>query len=302
MLETISSIFPFQDIYHNLAFTVNLKNIAQVLVILGFIAFIHYKFLKNTAGERIIRGIMIFIFCMWGFSALLIKYDFIILGVVAQTLLAVIAFSFVVVFQPELRRILGQLGQAKWITENSLFNNKNPLSQTKINVVNEIVEAVKYFSKVKCGALMVLQKSKNDSLYSEVGTVLNSDISSELLITLFFPNTPLHDGAVVLCEDKVLAAGVLLPLTDDPKLSWRYGTRHRAAIGESERSDSACIVVSEETGDVSIVIDGILKKYEDIVKFREDLENILEYKKNINDENDSNISSFLFNLIKIRKK
>ena len=302
MFETISSLFQFKDIYHDLAFTVNLKNIAQILVIIGFVVFIHYKFLKNTPGEKIIRGIMIFIFCMWGFSALLIKYDFIILGVVAQTLLAVIAFSFVVVFQPELRRILGQLGQAKWITENSLFNNKSTLSQAKINVVNEIVEAVKYFSKVKCGALMVLQKSKNDNLYSEVGTILNADISSELLLTLFFPNTPLHDGAVVLCEDKVLAAGVLLPLTEDPKLSWRYGTRHRAAIGESERSDSACIVVSEETGDVSIAIDGILKKYEDIVKFREDLENILEYKKKIADESDSNINSFLFNLIKIRKK
>ncbi|MBR6163505.1 diadenylate cyclase CdaA [bacterium] len=301
MFETISKLLQFQDIYHNLALTVNVKNVAQILVIIAFIVFVHYKFLKNTAGEKIIRGIMIFIFFMWGFSALLIKYDFIILGVVAQTLLAMIAFSFVVVFQPELRRILGQLGQAKWLTESALFNNKTH-SQTKINVVNEIVEAVKYFSKVKCGALMVLQKSKNENLYSEVGTVLNADISSELLLTLFFPNTPLHDGAVVLCEDKVLAAGVLLPLTDDPKLSWRYGTRHRAAIGESERSDSACIVVSEETGDVSIAIDGILKKYEDIVKFREDLENILEYKKNIADENDNNINSFLFNLIKIRKK
>ena len=295
MLETLSQLFSFKALFSG--FTVNLKNIIQICVIIAFFAVVHYKFLKNTAGEKIIRGIMIFVFCMWGFSALLIKYDFIILGVVAQTLLAMMVFSFVVVFQPELRRILGQLGQAKWITENNFFNNKNTASQAKINVVNEIVEAVKYFSKVKCGALMVLQKNKDENLFSEVGTVLNSDISSELLITLFFPNTPLHDGAVVLHGNKVLAAGVLLPLTEDPKLSWRYGTRHRAAIGESERSNSACIVVSEETGDVSIAVDGILKKYEDIVKFREDLENILEYK-----HDDNNINTFLFNLIKIRKK
>lgn len=299
MIETLLSIF--KDQYSNLAFTVNLKNIIQILVIIACIVTIHYKFLKNTSGERIIRGILIFVFCMWGFSALLIKLDFQILGVVAQTMLAMIVFSFVVVFQPELRRILGQLGQAKWITENSFFTGRNSVSQAQINVVNEIVEAVKYFSKVKCGALMVLQKSKNENLYSEVGTVLNADISSELLLTLFFPNTPLHDGAVVLYGNKVLAAGVLLPLTDDPKLSWRYGTRHRAAIGESERSNSACIVVSEETGDVSIAVDGILKKYEDIVKFREDLENILEYKHD-ESENDNGINSFLFNLIKIRKK
>ena len=295
MLETLSQLFSFKALFSG--FTVNLKNIIQICVIIAFFAVVHYKFLKNTAGEKIIRGIMIFVFCMWGFSALLIKYDFIILGVVAQTLLAMTAFSFVVVFQPELRRILGQLGQAKWITENNFFNNKNTASQAKINVVNEIVEAVKYFSKVKCGALMVLQKNKDENLFSEVGTILNSDISSELLITLFFPNTPLHDGAVVLHGNKVLAAGVLLPLTEDPKLSWRYGTRHRAAISESERSNSACIVVSEETGDVSIAVDGILKKYEDIVKFREDLENILEYK-----HDDNNINTFLFNLIKIRKK
>ena len=295
MLETLSQLFSFKAL--SSGFTVNLKNILQILVIIVFFAIVHYKFLKNTAGEKIIRGIMIFVFCMWGFSALLIKYDFIILGVVAQTLLAMIAFSFVVVFQPELRRILGQLGQAKWIIDNNFFTNKNSASQTKINVVNEIVEAVKYFSKVKCGALMVVQKNRDENLFSEVGTILNSDISSELLITLFFPNTPLHDGAVVLHGNKILAAGVLLPLTEDPKLSWRYGTRHRAAIGESERSNSACIVVSEETGDVSIAVDGILKKYEDIVKFREDLENILEYK-----HDDNSINTFLFNLIKIRKK
>ena len=158
MLDTLLSIFKAE--YSNFAFTINLKNIIQICVIIACIVFIHYKFLKNTAGERIIRGIVIFVFCMWGFSALLIKLDFKILGVVAQTLLAMIAFSFVVVFQPELRRILGQLGQAKWITENSLFNNKSANSQEKINAVNEIVEAVKYFSKVKCGALMVVQKDK----------------------------------------------------------------------------------------------------------------------------------------------
>ncbi len=102
---------------------------------------------------------------------------------------------------------------------------------------------------------------------------------------------------MVIHNDKILAAGVLLPLTEDPKLSWRYGTRHRAAIGASEISDSACIVVSEETGDISIAIDGILRKYEDIASFKDDLEKI------IGNENQEKIENAFFqNLLKLRKK
>ena len=100
-----------------------------------------------------------------------------------------------------------------------------------------------------------------------------------MILTIFHPNTPLHDGALVIDGNKVQSAGVLLPLTEDPKLSWKYGTRHRAAIGMSEVSDSACLVVSEETGDVSICMDGSIKKYEDLKTLKEDLEVILGLKK-----------------------
>ena len=118
---------------------------------------------------------------------------------------------------------------------------------------------------------------------------INGILSQELLLTIFHPNTPLHDGAVVICNDTVQSAGVLLPLTEDPKLSWRYGTRHRAAIGISEISDCACIVISEETGDVSIAIDGNLKKYDDLGNLKLDLERILGLK----DEEDSQ-KSYVF--------
>ena len=101
-------------------------------------------------------------------------------------------------------------------------------------------------------------------------------------------NTPLHDGAVVISGQKIISAGVLLPLTDDPKLSWKYGTRHRAAIGMTESSNAACLVVSEETGDVSITLDGSLKKYDDIPTLKADLENILGV-KNIEQEEKENI-------------
>ena len=100
------------------------------------------------------------------------------------------------------------------------------------------------------------------------------------MLTIFYPLTPLHDGAVIIEGEKIISAGVLLPLTEDPKLSWRYGTRHRAAIGITETSDCACIVVSEETGDVSIATSGSLKKYEDLGALKADLERILGYAKN----------------------
>ena len=106
-------------------------------------------------------------------------------------------------------------------------------------------------------------------------------MSTELILTIFHPNTPLHDGALVIKDSKIISAGVLLPLTEDPKLSWKYGTRHRAAIGMSEVSDSACLVVSEETGDVSMSLDGTLKKYEDLTSLKADLEKILGYEDNI---------------------
>ena len=126
---------------------------------------------------------------------------------------------------------------------------------------------------------------------------MNADVSTELILTIFHVNTPLHDGAIVISGSKIISAGVLLPLTEDPKLSWKYGTRHRAAIGMSENSNAACLVVSEETGDVSITMDGTLKKYDDIPTLKADLENILGYKNNDNED-----KNHIFSLEKLLSK
>ena len=136
--------------------------------------------------------------------------------------------------------------------------------------------------------------------YFDVGTKLNADLSTELLLTIFHPNTPLHDGAVVVSGSKIISAGVLLPLTEDPKLSWKYGTRHRAAIGMTETSDAACLVVSEETGDVSIALYGTLKKYEDLVSLKVDLEKILGLKNNEDEDRKKTIFK-INNFIAIKK-
>lgn len=272
------------------------KDVFQFLIVILAIVFVYMKFIKNTHSEKIVKGILVFIVGTWLISSLLIALEFQILGQIAQYLLTAILFSMVIVFQPELRKLLVQLGQSKFVTRNFFFN-KISKEKEETNVIKEITEAVKYCSRVKRGALIVIQKTEDKALYNDVGTMVNADVSTELILTIFFPNTPLHDGALVVHKDKIVAAGVLLPLTKDPKLSWRYGTRHRAAIGASEISDSACIIVSEETGEISIAIDGILRKYDDITTFKEDLEKLLTVENERNMEN-----AFISNLLKLRKK
>ena len=256
--------------------------LAQLFVIFAILFGIYQRFIKGTSSERLVKGIFILILG-WLCGEILIKFNLNILGAFLRASIGVVAISLVVIFQPELRRFISFIGQTNFFFF-FLFSNYNDDKEVKVNVLKELTETVKYLSKTKTGGLMVLQTNANDSAYSEVGTKINACVSAELLLTIFFPNTPLHDGAVVIKDDKIALAGVLLPLTEDPKLSWRYGTRHRAAIGVTEINDCAAIVVSEETGDISIALDGVLKKYESITEFRDDLAKILKIEQD-NEQN-----------------
>ncbi len=268
-------------------------NLFEIFVIAAILMFFYKKFIKNTQSEKFVKGAFFLVF-LWVFSEILIRFDLKILGVFLKSIVTLVSLSLIVIFQPELRRFLGYLGQVDFY--NRLFGNSSqPVHSEKIDVVKEIIESVKFFSKSHTGALIVFQSDLSNTYY-DVGTTLNADVSTELLLTIFHPNTPLHDGAVVINGEKIISAGVLLPLTEDPKLSWKYGTRHRAAIGMSEVSDAACLVVSEETGDVSITMDGSLKKYDDLVALKADLENILGVKQ-INTNTKKSVFS-LNNLIK----
>ena len=273
MISEISAYV--QSLIASMELSFNWTNMVEIFVIFLILWFFYKKFIKNTQSEKFVKGAFFLIF-LWIFSEILIRFDLRILGVFLKAIVTVVSLSLIVIFQPELRRFLGFLGQVDFI--NKLFDNSNKKNDDKrIDVIKEIIESVKYFSKSHTGALIVLQSDLSNTYY-DVGTVLNADVSTELLLTIFHPNTPLHDGAVVINGDKIISAGVLLPLTEDPKLSWKYGTRHRAAIGMTEVSDAACLVVSEETGDVSISLDGTLKKYDDLVTLKADLESILGVK------------------------
>src|SRR5574344_1432588 len=251
----------------------NWLNVSEVVVIVAVVLLFYRRFIKNTQSEKLVRGIA-FLILGWILSEILISINLRILGMFLKTMVMIISLSLVVIFQPELRRFLGYLGQPGFMSK-AFWNQTHAKGKEQTNVIKEVIEAVKYLSKTRPGALIVFQKEISASSYFEVGTRLNAEVSAELILTIFHPNTPLHDGAMVIKNSKILSAGVLLPLTEDPKLSWKYGTRHRAAIGMSEVSDSACLVVSEETGDVSMSVDGTLKKYEDLVSLKVDLDSIL---------------------------
>ena len=286
--------------FHSLTAVMDLSfswtNMFEIFII-ALILFVFYKkFIKNTQSEKFVKGAFFLVF-VWIMSEILIRLDLKILGVFFKSTVALVSLSLIVIFQPELRRFLGFLGEVDFVKQ--LFGNSAKNKQDKrIDVVKEIIESVKYFSKSHTGALIVFQNDLSNTYY-DVGTTLNADVSTELLLTIFHANTPLHDGAVVISGEKIISAGVLLPLTEDPKLSWKYGTRHRAAIGMSEVSDAACLVVSEETGDVSITVDGSLKKYEDLVSLKTDLESILGIKQ-VEEEKKTGFN--FNNFISIKKK
>ena len=270
--------------------SLNWSDIIQIIFLVALLLFLYKKFIKNTQSEKFVKGLLIIVFA-WVFSEILIRLDLNIFGMFLKGVVTLVTLSLIVIFQPELRRFLGFLGQVDFISSLFTQNNKKNTDK-KIDVIKELIESVKYLSKSHTGALIVFQGDLSHT-YSDVGTKLNADVSTELILTIFHPNTPLHDGAVVIDGEKIISAGVLLPLTEDPKLSWKYGTRHRAAIGMTETSDAACLVVSEETGDVSIAIDGTLKKYEDLVTLKNDLEKILGVKKS--EEDDSKKTIFKIN-------
>mgnify|MGYP001059358849 FL=1 len=271
-------------------------NVLEILFIAVILLVFYKKFIKNTQSEKFVKGAFVLVF-LWIFSEILVRFDLKIIGVFLKSVVTLVSLSLIVIFQPELRRFLGYLGQADFISK--FFNSNQKTKDEKIDVIKELIEAVKFLSKTHTGALIVFQSDLSNTYY-DVGTKLNADLSTELLLTIFHPNTPLHDGAVVINDSKIISAGVLLPLTEDPKLSWKYGTRHRAAIGMTETSDAACLVVSEETGDVSIALDGTLKKYEDLVSLKQDLEKILGY-KNSEDIKEKRTIFKINNLLAIRK-
>lgn len=244
--------------------TVELKDILDIFVI----SFVIYKLIllvRETRAEQLLKG-FILVLIISRISTALNLYT---VSWVINNIFTVGMVLIIVVFQPELRRAFEKLGRSKTLFSVSKINKE------QINFKsNEITSAVASMSRQKVGALIVIENSVGLSDIIETGTSINGLISSELLINIFIPNTPLHDGAVIIKEDKVAAAGCFLPLTNDSTLSKELGTRHRAAIGMTEKSDAFVIIVSEETGVISVAENGIISRYVDAQALKQTLINL----------------------------
>ena len=227
------------------------------VIILAFLLYQVLVWIKRTRAWSLLKGfvvLLIFIFLAWAFQLNTIFR-------LVQNVFSLGITALIIVFQPELRRALEQLGQQNIF--NSLFsldNSKEVSARFSDKTVNELIKAVYEMAKVKTGALIVIEKNTPLQEYERTGITLDSLLSSQLLINIFEHNTPLHDGAIIVRGDRVISATCYLPLSDNMFLSKELGTRHRAAVGVSEVSDSLTIVVSEETGKVSVASEGKLMR------------------------------------------
>ncbi len=252
----------------------NWLNIVQTCIIF-IIAYVFYiSFIKNTSSEKLVRG-LIGLGIMWALGFVLPWLHLDLLGRFFHWVALLLSMALIVIFQPELRKFLALMGNIHGL-QNVIFAFKQSTKKIgdKQKSIDEIVKAVTYMSEKHTGALIVFPEDTDDGIIERYGTKIDAIISSELLLTIFFNKTPLHDGAVIIMNNKIAYAGAILPLSQN-QLQWKYGTRHRAALGMSELSKATVLVVSEETGDISFAEKGTIKKYDDLKKIRNKLDKLL---------------------------
>ena len=237
------------------------------IIDIALVAWILYFFTKAVAGTKImilLRGVFLFVLGQ-------IIANFLGLATISWLINQVITYGViaaVVIFTPEIRTGLERLGRA-----TDLFSATPMSSEEKL--IQASVKAVEYMSPRKIGALVAVQRVRTLQEYIVTGIPLDAKISAELLINIFIPNTPLHDGAVIISGDRIAVTSAYLPLTENTGISKEFGTRHRAAIGLSEVSDALTFVVSEETGGISITYNGVFKHDLSLEEFEEELRRIL---------------------------
>ena len=232
-------------------------NVLEILI-LAFLVYNHLLWIKNTKAWTLLKGIMVLGICVS--IVYILRMDTLIFLVSRAIDIAIMAA--LVIFQPELRRALEQLGEKQIVSSliPIIDTNRDVSERFSDKTVNEIVKAASEMSKVKTGALIVVEQNIRLDEYERTGIVLDSVVTSQLLINIFEHNTPLHDGAVIIKGNRITSATCYLPLSDNMMLSKELGTRHRAGVGISEVTDSLTVIVSEETGKISVAYKGELKR------------------------------------------
>lgn len=237
------------------AFNLNLLDNFSLITIfdIGIITFVIYKLImliRGTRAVQLLKGLAVLLIAT-SFSTLFNLYT---LQWLLEKVLTALVVALPIVFQPELRRALEKIGDQKFLGHTFIKNKE----EEKEIFIKELLEAVYNMSHEKIGALIVLERNTLLGEYVDSGILIEGLVSKELLMNIFVPKTPLHDGAVIVRGNKILAAACVLPLTQEKRMDKELGTRHRSGLGISEVSDSLVIIVSEETGKVSLAIEGVL--------------------------------------------
>lgn len=221
------------------------------ILVVSYIFYKGYMLMRETRAEQLLKGI-IFIILLIPVSSFL---NLTMLNWILTKTLTIGVLSFIIIFQPEIRRALEHLGR-------TAFNDKHILEdeETMERVITEVVNSIENLSDTRTGALLVIEQMTGLGDIINTGTKIDAMVSSALLENIFVVNTPLHDGATIIRNDRIVSAGCFLPLTNNQEINKKLGTRHRAAIGLSENSDALVIVVSEETGNISLAVNGVLTR------------------------------------------
>lgn len=247
---------PFQ--VRGILSTVGPLDILDILIV-AIILYKVYEMLQDTRAITLVKGLLVLL----GITLVCNWMELHVISWLLQKTVTLIFVALPIVFQPELRRALEHLGQGRFLGNAALLDDEQARS-----VVHELVRAVRTLASTKTGALLVIERNMGLNDISATGIQIDGLITAEFLLNVFIPNTPLHDGAAVIRGNRLIAAGCLLPLTENRTLSTELGTRHRAAIGLSEQCDALVVVVSEETGTISVAENGRMVRHLDTEKLK----------------------------------
>jgi diadenylate cyclase len=238
---------------HGILTTINFLDLIDIAIV-AFVLYKVYFMIKDTRAIALLKGLIVLLIANLASKWLGLNVIYWLL----QKTMTVVLVALPIVFQPELRRALEQLGRGRLFGKNARLNEEEAE-----HLATEIAKAVAALAQNKIGALIVFEQETGLNDYIETGIKIDGMVSSEFIVNIFIPNTPLHDGAAIMRGNRVMAAGCLLPLTEDRSLNKELGTRHRAAIGLTEQTDAVVVIVSEETGIISIARGGRLQRYLD---------------------------------------
>ncbi|MCI5130131.1 MAG: TIGR00159 family protein [Candidatus Electrothrix sp. EH2] len=250
------------DFFHTFNFprSIRWQDIVDILIV-SFIIYRTILLIRGTRAVQMLFGILVVSFVYF----VSIRMDLLTLQLLLRYLLSSILLILVVIFQDDIRRVLAEMGRTPFLKTQKMAAND----------LTEVISAAVYMARRRIGALIIIERESGLAEYIETGFIIDAQLLQELLVALFFPMSPMHDGAVVIKKGRIHSAACLLPLSKNPDIDKRFGTRHRAALGLSEETDAVIIVVSEETQEISVVLGGKITPMRDEAKLEALLKNIL---------------------------